>query len=168
MQILHLLQYIDFLILCVWIALITPKLILEDIRSYTLPNRLVLPGWIVVFALFLFRWITTGRADLPILAAALVAFVGFAGFAFAGVLGMGDAKLAFVLAGSLAFADLELVIVWVICSFLFGGLFAIFLSIKNRSFLGVIPFGPFMLCAWWTAYFLFVSNTLTATAIPFS
>lgn len=89
MQILHLLQYIDFLILCVWIALITPKLILEDIRSYTLPNRLVLPGWIVVFALFLFRWITTGRADLPILAAALVAFVGFAGFAFAGVLGMG-------------------------------------------------------------------------------
>lgn len=65
------------------------KTYFEDIRSYTLPNRLVLPGWIVVFALFLFRWITTGRADLPILAAALVAFVGFAGFAFAGVLGMG-------------------------------------------------------------------------------
>ncbi|MEQ1737549.1 MAG: prepilin peptidase, partial [Rhodoglobus sp.] len=81
----------------VYLAAVTPALCAVDAAERRLPNRLVLPGYVVSAAGVLAHWIVTGEVAFVALVSGAAYFVFMFAFAAAGGMGMGDVKLAGVL-----------------------------------------------------------------------
>jgi leader peptidase (prepilin peptidase)/N-methyltransferase len=148
---------------CAYVAAVTASLWLIDVRSRRLPNALVLPGF--AFALVGLVWQALARGSPEVLLAPLLcgAAVGAAMLALAsgGGLGMGDVKLATLLAVALTGAVApESGLAAAVLAFLGGA----FLAGGAAGFAQVIhasdgareevPFGPVLLAAWWTVVVL--------------
>ena len=155
-------QYIGavlVLIAYLYLAAISVVLTLIDIDHHLLPNRIVLPGYLVAAVL-----LGAAAALAANYAAMLSAVIGAAvmfGFYFALALlyprgmGMGDVKLAGVLGLFLGFLGWQTLVVGLFAAFFVGGLFSIALILLRRaSRTTAIPFGPWMLLgAWLGIYF---------------
>jgi leader peptidase (prepilin peptidase)/N-methyltransferase len=146
------------LIAFLYLAAISVALAVIDIDTRTLPNRIVLPAYIVVGALLGAALVIDGEW-----ARLLSAAVGCAGaFLFylvlalvrPGGMGFGDVKLAGVLGlslGSLGWAQL---VVGVFAAFVLGGVFGVVLTVTRRATRrSGIPFGPWMLAGAWLGIF---------------
>ncbi|MEY9953045.1 prepilin peptidase [Leifsonia sp. EB34] len=147
-----------------YVAAVTAALVQQDVRDLRLPDALVLPG--AVFVVVGAVWSALGPGGWPVVVAAIgcgvAALVGFAVLASGGGLGMGDVKLAAVLAGALAAVVAErgpplgevvaVVGCWAVGSLVAGAVVAT-LGYPRRVRTGVLraelPFGPVLLGTFW-------------------
>jgi len=137
-----------------YLAAITVALALIDLDTHTLPNRIVLPAYIVGGVLLAAASIVDGDGDALIraaigLAAMFVAYLVMA-LAYPGGMGLGDVKLAGVLGLYLAWLGWGQLAVGAFSAFLFGGVFSVALLVLRRANRkSGIPFGPWMLVGAW-------------------
>ena len=137
-----------------YLAAISVALAVIDIDTHTLPNRIVLPAY-VVGGLLLGAALAIGGEWERLVSASVgcaAAFLFYLLLALArpGGMGFGDVKLAGVLGlflGSLGWAQLA---IGVFAAFVLGGVYGIVLTIAGRATRrSGIPFGPWMLAGAW-------------------
>ncbi|MEY9851216.1 leader peptidase (prepilin peptidase)/N-methyltransferase [Leifsonia sp. EB41] len=147
-----------------YLAAVTAALVQHDLRELRLPDALVLPGaaFVVVGAVWSSLRAGGGQVAVAALVCGVAALVGFAVPASGGGLGMGDVKLAAVLAGALAALVAErgpplgevvtVVGCWAVLSFVAGAVVA-WLAIcgrgARRRVSAELPFGPVLLGTFW-------------------
>jgi leader peptidase (prepilin peptidase)/N-methyltransferase len=136
-----------------------------DIDHKRLPDKVVLPSYIVLAALLTLasahygNWDALARAGIG--AAGLFAFYFVLAFAYPAGMGLGDVKLAFVLGGMLGYLSWRAFAVGAFGGFLLGALGGILLLATRRGDRKTaIPFGPYMIAAAIIA--IFVANPLAA------
>ncbi|KQV07152.1 peptidase A24 [Leifsonia sp. Root112D2] len=146
------------LVAFLYLAAVSVALALIDIDTHTLPNRLVLPSYIVGAALLAAAGIVVGNFGALISAgigcAALFVLYAILAIVRPGGMGLGDVKLAGVLGLFLEFLGWPQLVVGAFAAFLLGGLYAIALLALRRAKRGSgIPFGPWMLGGAWVGIF---------------
>ncbi|MGE3193228.1 MAG: prepilin peptidase [Microbacteriaceae bacterium] len=128
------------LIPVVYLAAVTPALVLADLRSHRLPNRMVVPGIGVGLVAVALQW-----SWVP-----LVAGLAYGGalylMSLAGGIGMGDVKLATLIGLAAGTATLDAAV----AAFLLGGV-AASIALLRRGRGARIPFGPWLLAGYWVA-----------------
>jgi leader peptidase (prepilin peptidase) / N-methyltransferase len=146
------------LVAFLYLAAISVALSAIDIDVHKLPNRIVLPSYIVGAVLLGAAALVGG--DLEVLgrtaagAGILVAFYLILAIAKPGGMGMGDVKLAGVLGLYLGYLGWGNLVVGAMGAFLLGGLFGIAVLIARRGTGGrMIPFGPWMFAGAWVGIF---------------
>lgn len=134
------------------LALATPVLWRVDVAERRLPNSLVLP----IGCLALGGIVATAVADATwpagTVAGIAATFVFFLVLNLAGGMGMGDVKLAVVLASVLALVRLDVIVAAALIAFFAGGVAALVVHLRSRG--RSIPFGPFLLVGFWVALIL--------------
>lgn len=133
-----------------YLAAVTPALVRSDLTVRRLPNRLVLPAYVVLIAALVAQGFMEGR--FPVVAA--LSGVGYFGLLFAlsiaGGMGMGDVKLAGALGLSAGMLGVEAAIISPLLAFLTGGVVAT-ITLARGARGTRIPFGPFILVGFWAA-----------------
>lgn len=163
-------------LLLAYIAAVTIPLVVIDVRSRRLPNRLVLPGYLVAVAALVAIWLSSGveaqggeafartppallQPSTIIEPAVLTSLISAAAYvlflfvlSFAGGMGMGDVKLAGVLGAAAGLIGPSAAILSPLLAFGLGGLASAVILITRRGTRATrIPFGPFMLLGFWIA-----------------
>jgi leader peptidase (prepilin peptidase) / N-methyltransferase len=137
-----------------WLAVATVVLAVIDVREHRLPNRWVLPGYVVLPVAFLVAcvvgasWTSLGRALLG----GAVLFVSYLLLRMLGQGGMGggDVKLAGVLGIALGWVGWGALAVGAIAGFVLGGVYGVILLLSRRATAKTaVPFGPWMLLGAW-------------------
>ena len=151
------------LIAFLYFAAVSVALALIDLDTHTLPNRIVLPSYIVGFILVgIAAVLDTDYGALlraVIGSAALVFAYAALAFAYPGGMGFGDVKLAGVIGLFLGYLGWRQLVVGAFGAFLLGGLFSlILLALRRADRKSGIPFGPWMLAGGW-------AGTLAGTSI---
>jgi len=142
------------LVAFLYLAAISVALAVIDIDTHTLPNRIVLPAYLVGAVLLGTALVIEGEWTRLLSAAVgcAGAFLFYLVLALArpGGMGFGDVKLAGVLGlylGSLGWAQLA---IGVFAAFVLGGVFGIVLTMTRRATrTSGIPFGPWMIAGAW-------------------
>jgi leader peptidase (prepilin peptidase)/N-methyltransferase len=129
-----------------------------DIDVHRLPNRIVLPSYIVGAVLLTAAGAVGGDLVAVARAAAgagiLVVFYLLLAIIKPGGMGMGDVKLAGVLGLYLGYLGWEQLLVGSAAAFLLGGIFGVVLLAARRAGRGSgIPFGPWMIAGAWIGIF---------------
>lgn len=152
------------LVAFLYLGAISVALSIIDLETFTLPNRIVYPAYIVGLVLLLGASILSGDFG-PLLRAVIAAAVLFVAY-FALVffypkgMGFGDVKLVGVLGLFLGWLGWPEVIVGSFAPFVGGGVFAIILLIVSRAGRkSRIPFGPWLLAGAWVG--IFVGNIVS-------
>lgn len=142
-----------------YLAAITVALALIDLDTHTLPNKIVLPAYIVGGVVLLSASVLSGdwgallRAVIG-MAAMFIAYLLMA-LAYPGGMGLGDVKLAGVLGLYLAWIGWGALLVGAFAAFVLGGLFSIvLLALRKVNRKSGIPFGPWMLGGAWVGVFM--------------
>jgi leader peptidase (prepilin peptidase)/N-methyltransferase len=161
------LAYWLVLLACAYFAVIAARLTVIDVRHHRLPDRIVLPSYVVAGVLLLGAVATYAAVGVPAKAsvpdggaglfgvpglrvvaggAALWLFYFLLRALYPPGMGFGDVKLAGVLGMYLGFLGWQHVVAGTFAAFLFGGLWSLGLLVSRRGTLkSSIPFGPFML-----------------------
>lgn len=158
------------LIAFLYFAAITVVLGLIDIDTHTLPNRIVLPAYLVAVVLLVAASVVGGHYE-----ALLRAGIGMVGlwlayaamaFAYPGGMGFGDVKLAGVVGVLLGWSGWGALAVGALAAFILGGLYAMALIVLRRANRkSGIPFGPWMLAGAWLG--IGVGNTVFPAYLSF-
>lgn len=132
----------------IWLAVV-------DLRSMRIPNKIVLPSIIVVALLLLApQWGTYATA----LWASLISFLVFLvlNLVSRGQMGMGDAKLAALLALGLGYFGWAIYLLGLSLGFVFGGLAAVFKLAIQRSagMRSSFAYGPYLVAGAFVAIVL--------------
>ena len=135
---------------CLYLALVTPELCRVDLAEHRLPNALVLPGFAFAALGVAFGGLASLRPPLVPLFALLAVGGFFAVLAIVGGLGMGDAKLAAVLALAGGAASALVAVGTVIVAFLAAGAVSL-VVVAARGGAARIAFGPYLLGGFWAA-----------------
>ena len=142
-----------------YLASISVTLALIDLDTHLLPNRIVLPGYVVGALLLGAAGFAGGHSDdmvraglgLSILWAVYLSL----GLIYRGGMGFGDVKLAGLLGLFLGYLGWGELVVGGFAAFLLGGLFAVGLLLTRRANRkSGIPFGPWMLAGAWVGILL--------------
>ncbi|MFF1574066.1 prepilin peptidase [Leifsonia sp. NPDC058292] len=136
-----------------YVAMVTVPLSLSDIRERRLPNILVLPGFVVAGVGGIGAWAAGGAAPWKAFAVCVVVLCALGVMAVGGGLGLGDVKLAGMLALALGVSDrggasVGSVVLAGMVAFGTAGIAA--LAEWRRGSDGV-PLGPFLLGGFWVA-----------------
>lgn len=141
-----------------YLAAISVTLALIDLDTHKLPNRIVLPSYLVGYGLLGGAAFAGGDASALIrgtlgLAILWAIYLGLA-LICSGGMGFGDVKLAGVLGLFLGFLGWGELIVGGFAAFLLGGIYGLGLLLAKRaSRKSGIPFGPWMLGGAWVGIF---------------
>lgn len=135
---------------CLYLALVTPELCRVDVTEHRLPNGLVLPGLGFAAVGVVFGWADTGRPPLAALLATAAVVGLFGMLALTGGMGMGDVKLAALLALAGGAASVIVVVGAVAIGFLAAGIGALG-TIAARGGAGNVAFGPYLLGGFWAS-----------------
>lgn len=143
------------LVALLYLAAVSVVLGLIDIDTHTLPNRIVLPSFLIgIVLLSTATFISSDYSALiraGIGSAALFLAYGILAFAYPGGMGFGDVKLAAVLGLYLGYLGWSQLVVGAFAAFLIGGLFGLALVAFRRATRKTsIPFGPWMLAGAWS------------------
>lgn len=137
-----------------YLAAVSVALALIDLDTHTLPDKIVLPSYLVGAALLTLSSVLSG--DYGTLLTAGIGLVALwslylvLALAYSGGMGFGDVKLAGLLGLYLGWLGWGPLAVGAFGAFLLGGVFAIVLVVTKRvSRKGGIPFGPWMLAGAW-------------------
>jgi leader peptidase (prepilin peptidase) / N-methyltransferase len=129
-----------------------------DLDTKRLPDKIVLPSYVVVAVLLTVAsvathdWWALARAGVG--AAALFAFYFALAFAYPTGMGFGDVKLSGILGGILAYLSWSALIVGAFGGFLLGAIVgAVIMVSKRGGRKTALPFGPFMIAAAFIAIF---------------
>jgi leader peptidase (prepilin peptidase)/N-methyltransferase len=131
------------------LALATPVLWRVDVAERRLPNALVLPCGAFALGAVLVTAVVDGAWPARTLISAGVTAAFFLVLNAGGGMGMGDVKLAVVLAVVLALVRVDAVVAAALVAFFSGGVAALIVHLRSRA--RSIPFGPFLLAGFWTA-----------------
>ncbi|MCU1545960.1 MAG: prepilin peptidase [Homoserinimonas sp.] len=147
------------LIAFLYLAAISIALALIDLGTHKLPNKIVLPAYLVGGALLAASSIL--QSDFAALAragtgmAAMFLAYFLMAVAYPGGMGFGDVKLAGVLGLYLAWLGWGELIVGTFAAFVLGGIYAaVLLVLRKANRKSGIPFGPWMLAGAWVGVFL--------------
>lgn len=153
----------------VYFAAVSVALAIIDVRIHRLPDRIVLPSYVVAGVL-----LTAGAAVLGDGGALVRAGCGMlAMFVFYLVLrlvspagmGGGDVKLAGLIGLFLGWIGWAALIVGALAGFVLGGLWATALVVGRRAGRRTaIPFGPWMILGGWVG--ILIGETVGRTALP--
>jgi leader peptidase (prepilin peptidase)/N-methyltransferase len=135
---------------------VTVTLSFVDLRSYRLPNRVLLPGTVVGLFLLAGGALPDGRIDdLP---EALATGLGYSvallipALLTRGAIGMGDVKLAFLLGLFAGYHGWETAVPAMAGAFLLAGAVGVLLlALRRITRHDYLPFGPFMVAGAWLA-----------------
>jgi leader peptidase (prepilin peptidase)/N-methyltransferase len=140
-----------------YVAAVTVPLCAVDLRERRLPDALVIPGFVYAAVILGYRALARGSPVWAALGMCAGALAVFAALAVTGGLGMGDVKLAGMLALTLGAGGLGAgaAVVGVCVALVAAGLVAMAglvdaLQTGDRS-ASEIPFGPFLLSGFWIA-----------------
>jgi leader peptidase (prepilin peptidase)/N-methyltransferase len=141
-----------------YLAAVSIALALIDLDTHRLPNKIVLPAYIVGAVLLGAAALLAGDLERLLGAGIGLAAMWLAYFLMAilypGGMGFGDVKLAGVLGLFLGWLSWGPLIVGSFAAFLLGGVFAlVLLASKRVTRKGGIPFGPWMLAGAWVGIF---------------
>lgn len=144
-----------------YFAAIGVALTLIDIDHKRLPDKIVLPSWVVLAVLLVLASLNSGDwgalARAGIGAAGLFTLYLALALIYPAGMGMGDVKLAFVLGGVLAYLSWRALVVGAFAGFLLGSLGGLVLLATGRGGRkSAIPFGPYMIIGALLA--IFVAN----------
>ena len=139
-----------------WFASVTVVLGFIDLGHRLIPNRILVPGTLVGFALLAGGAAPEGRlGDLP---GAVATGLGYfavllvAALLTRGAIGMGDVKLAFLLGMFAGYGGWEVAVPAGVGAFLLAGLAALTLLVLGKLTRNDhLPFGPFLVAAAWLA-----------------
>ena len=139
-----------------WMVAVTVVLSFVDLRSYRLPNRVLVPGTVVGLLLVAGGALPAGRiGDVP---EALVTGVGYSvallipALLTRGAIGMGDVKLAFLLGLFGGYHGWETAVAALVGAFLLAGAVGVvLLALRRITRHDHLPFGPFMVAGAWFA-----------------
>lgn len=141
-----------------YLASISIALAMIDLDTHRLPDRIVLPAYVVGAVLLTAGGVLGGdgaalvRAGIGLLTLGLL-YLALA-LAYPGGMGFGDVKLAGVLGLFLGFVGWPELAVGAFSAFILGGLFSIVLLATRRAARkSGIPFGPWMLIGAWCGIF---------------
>ena len=137
---------------------VSVALALIDLDTHTLPDRIVLPAYVVGAVLLGLAALVAGEYGQLLSAGIGLASLWLLYFLMAvlypGGMGFGDVKLAGVLGLFLGWLGWGPLVVGAFSAFLLGGLFALALLASRRvTRKGGIPFGPWMLAGAWVGIF---------------
>lgn len=138
------------------LAVISVLLVLIDLRTHRLPNRVVLPGYLAGSILFAVAALLSADVGRLVRAAAAMAVLFVCYFVVRLVspasLGGGDVKLAGLLGLYLGWVGWDAVLIATIATFLIGGFHALLLlSLRRADRRTRIPFGPALIGGAWAA-----------------
>jgi leader peptidase (prepilin peptidase)/N-methyltransferase len=141
-----------------YLAAVSVALTLIDIDTHTLPNRIVMPAYLVVSVLLAVASLLNGEPERLVQAAigggVLFGLYLLMALTRPGGMGLGDVKLAGVLGICLGWLGWGALAVGAFSAFLLGGVFALALVILGRANRkSGIPFGPWMLAGAWVGIF---------------
>lgn len=146
----QLLEVVAYVVL----AVASIALTVIDIRTRRLPDRIVLPTFVVL--LLLFAGASVSSADTSALlraligAAAMMALYLLISLLSGGGMGFGDVKLAAVLGLATAWVGWDALVIGTAAAFLLGGFLALILLVLRRADRrSAVPFGPWMLAGAW-------------------
>jgi leader peptidase (prepilin peptidase)/N-methyltransferase len=142
------------LVAFLYLASVSVTLALIDLDTHTLPNRIVLPSYLVGLVLLGAAAVAGGNGSALVRAGVglciLWAVYLSLALIYRGGMGFGDVKLAGVLGLFLGYLGWGEFVVGAFAAFLLGGLFAVGLLLTRRaSRTSGIPFGPWMLAGAW-------------------
>ena len=146
------------LVAFLYLAAISVALSLIDLDTHTLPDRIVLPSYVVGVVLLGTASVLAGDFNQLLgagigIAALWLAYLAMA-LAYPGGMGFGDVKLAGLLGLFLGWLGWGTLIVGAFAAFLLGGLFSIgLLAARKAGRKSGIPFGPWMLTGAWVGIF---------------
>lgn len=135
-----------------YLAAVTPILTRTDLLVRRLPNRLVLPGYLVAAVGLAAQWLWSGEPPLIALASGVGYFVFLLVLGLAGGMGMGDVKLAGVLGLAAGLVGPLAAVLSPVAAFVLGGVAGLVTVLRGAG--ASIPFGPFMLAGFWVAVVL--------------
>ena len=146
------------LVAFLYLASISVTLAMIDLDTHTLPNRIVLPSYLVGLVLLGAASVADGHGGETVRAVGglcLLWVVYFSlGLLYRGGMGFGDVKLAGLLGLFLGYLGWGELAVGAFAAFLLGGLFALGLLVARRANRkSAIPFGPWMLAGAWVGIF---------------
>jgi leader peptidase (prepilin peptidase)/N-methyltransferase len=141
-----------------YLAAISVVLSLIDVDTHTLPNRVVLPSYLVAAILLGSAAVLDGRwgslATALIGGGALFALYAILAFVRPGGMGLGDVKLAGVLGLFLGWMGWDVLVVGGFAAFVLGGVYGVVQIARHRATrTSGIPFGPWMLLGAWIGIF---------------
>lgn len=142
------------LVAYLFLAGVSIALALIDLDTHRLPDRIVLPAYLVAVGLFAVVAIldAEGWNLVRALVGGAAAFLLYLvlGLVKPGAMGFGDVKLAGLLGLYLGWAGWSQLVIGVFGGFVVGGVIALVLVMTRRaSVRGGIPFGPSMLAGTW-------------------
>ena len=149
---------ISLLAAFLYLAAVSIALALIDLDTHTLPNRIVLPSYLVGVLLLGATGLIQGDhagiyRGLFGMAALALFYFGMA-LIYPGGMGMGDVKFAGVLGLFLGYLGWDVLVVGAFSAFVLGGLFALVLIVSRKANRASgIPFGPWMLTGAWVGVF---------------
>ena len=146
------------LVVFLYLAAVSVALAMIDIDTHTLPNRIVLPAYVVGVVLLTSAALLAGQPERILQAliggVALFGLYLLMAMLHPGGMGLGDVKLAGVLGMFLGWVGWGPLTVGAFGAFFLGGLFSLVLILTrkaNRK--SGIPFGPWMLAGAWLGIF---------------
>jgi leader peptidase (prepilin peptidase) / N-methyltransferase len=137
-----------------WFAAVSVALALIDIDVHRLPDRIVLPGYIVGVVLLGVASVLSGDGDRALRAGiamiALAAAYFLMALIYPGGMGLGDVKLAGLIGLYLGFTGWGALAVGALSAFILAGIFAgVLIATGKATRKSGIPFGPWMLAGAW-------------------
>ena len=141
-----------------YLAAVSVALAVIDLDTHTLPNRIVLPAYVVAAALLTCAALLAGEPERLLTGliggAALFGLYLLMALLYPGGMGLGDVKLAGLLGLYLGWLGWGSLAVGAFSAFLLGGLFSLVLLLTRRANRkSGIPFGPWMLAGAWLGIF---------------
>lgn len=158
------------LVALLYLAAVSVSLALIDIDVHKLPNRIVLPSYLVGLALLGTVSLLTGDFASLLrlgvgLGASWIAYFALA-FSYPGGMGFGDVKLAGLLGLYLGWIGWGALVTGTLAAFLLGGIFsAAMILAKRANRKSGIPFGPWMLAGAWIG--IAAGNTAFSSYLSF-
>ncbi len=131
------------------LAIVTPPLVVTDVREHRLPNPLVAFAALGLLLAYCLDWLLTGSLDPGAIIIGMLVGAALLLCSVLGGLGMGDVKLGAVLASAAALVHPSLAGVLVFLAILFGGLQSIIVLVWTRDRRRSIALGPALLAGYW-------------------
>ncbi|WP_152631054.1 prepilin peptidase [Agreia bicolorata] len=150
----------------VWLAMVTPSLVIIDLRLRRLPNVLVVPGLAAAFVDGC--WATVSSGEFPVAALLTTSTVAVVMLVLnlVGGLGMGDVKLSVVMAGCLSLVSPLLAVLALMLAFFVGGGYSAALLLRRREPRGRrMAFGPLLLVAFWAVVALRALSSIGVVSV---
>jgi leader peptidase (prepilin peptidase)/N-methyltransferase len=130
-----------------WFVGVTLTLMLTDIDTKLIPNRILFPGTVIGLVLLVAGGLVESGPIVRALVGGAIYFLLLMVLALIarGGFGFGDVKLSFLLGLFAAYQSWDTLIVAIFAAFLLGGIVSLFLVLtKIRGRKDAIPFGPYL------------------------